>query len=67
MKLKLNSYNTLLTIRRGLGIATILFSIFLILSSIYFIGLFGIKAICYFLYAGTEIIDKFFRILINLF
>ena len=67
MKLKLNSYNTLLTIRRGLGIATILFSIFLILSSIYFIGLFCIKAICYFLYAGTEIIDKFFRILINLF
>ena len=60
MKLKLNSYNAFLTLRRTVGIVGLILLI-------YFLGIFGIKAICYLMYAGTEIIDRGFRLLVNLF
>lgn len=60
MRLKLNSYNVFLTFRRAVGIIGLILLI-------YFLGILGIKTICYLMYAGTEIIDGFFKILINLF
>lgn len=67
MKLKLNGYNTQLTIRRisGIMIVLILGFIFLMLGSIAFESL--IKTICCLLYGLTRILDRFFNLFISLF
>ena len=60
MKLKLNTYNAQLTIRRVFGIA--------MLGAIsYWSAMFVIKLIFWSLYAGVVFIDKFFSFLIKLF
>lgn len=56
--IKVNRYNLSLLLRRALGIA-ILFII-----GVWAFG-FAIKLICYLLYAGTNLIDKFFGLLVS--
>ena len=56
--IKVNKYNLSLMLRRGLGI-TIIFII-----GTWTFG-FAIKLICYLLYAGTNVIDKFFGLLVR--
>lgn len=56
--IKVSKYNVLLTIRRVIGL--------LILAKIlYFISLFSIKFVFWFLYAGVEVIDSFFKFLVG--
>lgn len=57
-RIRLNKYNIKLTIRRLIGIA-----ILFILS--YWAFSFAVKLIFYILYAGTGLIDKFFRFLVS--
>lgn len=57
-RIRLNKYNIKLTIRRLIGI-TILF----ILG--YWAFSFAVKLIFYILYAGTGLIDKFFKFLVS--
>ena len=57
-RIRLNKYNIKLTIRRLLGIA-ILFIL------CYWAFAFSVKLICYLLYAGTKIIDEFFKLLVR--
>lgn len=59
MRIKLNSYNLLLTIRRLVGI-----SLILILG--YWLGNFVIKFICYGMYLGVELMDSVFRALMGI-
>lgn len=56
--LKFSKYNILLTIRRLLGVL-------IILMGGYLAALFCIKFIFYILYAGTEMIDEFFKFLVR--
>lgn len=60
MRIKINPYNLGLTFRRALGLM-------MIFLSIYIIGSFFIKFIFFVLYAGTLVIDSFFKILVSLF
>lgn len=60
MKIKINPYNLGLTFRRALGLM-------IIFLSIYIVGSFLIKSIFFILYAGTLVIDGFFKILVSLF
>ena len=56
--IKVNKFNLFLLIRRFIGI--------LILAKVlYFISLFAIKFILWFLYAGVEVIDSFFKFLVG--
>lgn len=57
-RIRLNKYNIKLTIRRLIGIA-----ILFILS--YWAFSFAVKLIFYILYAGTKIIDGFFKFLVR--
>lgn len=56
--LKISKFNVLLTIRRLIGILVVL-------MGGYLAALFCIKFIFYILYAGTEIIDGFFKFLVR--
>ena len=56
--IKFNRFNLTLMARRAIGIA-------LAFMTIYLVGLFFIKFIFYILYAGTEIIDGFFKFLVR--
>ena len=56
--LKFSKYNILLTIRRLLGVL-------IILMGGYLAALFCIKFIFYILYAGTTLIDSFFKFLVR--
>lgn len=67
MKIKLNSYNAQLTIRRVVGIMAALFIGLMILMFISMVFSTAIKAGCCFLYGITKILDKFFNFLINIF
>lgn len=57
-RIRLNKYNIKLTIRRLIGIA-----ILFILS--YWAFSFAVKLIFYILYAGTGLIDRFFKFLVS--
>lgn len=57
---KINKFNLFLLIRRFIGI--LIFA-----KVLYFISLFSIKFIFWFLYAGVEVIDSFFRFLSGIF
>lgn len=59
MKIKINSYNIILTIRRLIGI-----SLILILG--YWLVNFFIKFICYGMYLGVELMDNIFRVLMGI-
>lgn len=59
MRIKLNARNISLTLRRILGI-----SLVLILG--YWAVNFGIKSICYLMYAGVEVMDSLFRFLMGI-
>ncbi|MDU3456667.1 MAG: hypothetical protein E7F47_02030 [Peptoniphilus harei] len=67
MKLKLNSYNVQLTIRRVVGIMAALFIGLMILMFISMVFSTAIKAGCCFLYGITKVLDKFFNFFIGLF
>lgn len=56
--IKVNRYNILLTIRRLFGVA-------LVSMTLYLFGLFFLKFIFWFLYAGTMAIDSLFRFLVS--
>lgn len=56
--IKVNKYNLSLMLRRALGIA-----ILFIFATWAFS--FAVKLICYLLYAGTNVIDKFFGLLVR--
>lgn len=56
--IKINKFNIFLTVRRLLGIL-------IVLMGGYLTALFCIKFIFYILYAGTEIIDGFFKFLVR--
>lgn len=56
--IKFNRFNLTLMARRAIGIA-------LTFMMIYLLGLFFIKSIFYVLYAGTTLIDGFFRFLVR--
>lgn len=56
--IKFNRFNLTLMARRALGIA-------LAFMTLYLLGLFFIKFIFYILYAGTTLIDGFFRFLVR--
>ncbi|MCI5642705.1 MAG: hypothetical protein MR285_01200 [Peptoniphilus sp.] len=56
--IKISKFNVFLTIRRLLGIL-------IVLMTGYLAALFCIKFIFYILYAGTEIIDGFFKFLMR--
>lgn len=56
--IKVNKYNVFLTLRR-------LFGITLTSMTLYLIGLFFLKFVFWFLYAGTTLIDGFFRFLVR--
>lgn len=56
--IKVNKFNLFLLIRRFIGI--------LILAKVlYFISLISIKFVFWFLYAGVEVIDSFFKFLVR--
>lgn len=67
MRLKLNSYNVQLTIRRVVGIMAALFIGLMILMLISMVFSTAIKAGCCFLYGITKILDKFFNFLVSIF
>lgn len=56
--IKVNKYNLSLMLRRGLGI------VILFIIGTWAFG-FAIKLICYLLYEGTNVIDKFFGLLVR--
>jgi hypothetical protein len=56
--IKISKYNVLLAIRRFIGIL-------ILAKALYFIGLFSIKFVFWFLYAGVEVIDSFFKFLVR--
>lgn len=56
--IKFNRFNLTLMARRAIGIA-------LTFMMIYLLGLFFIKSIFYVLYAGTTLIDGFFKFLVR--
>lgn len=56
--IKVNKYNVFLTLRRIFGIT-------LTSMALYLIGLFFLKFVFWFLYAGTTLIDSFFRFLVR--
>ena len=56
--IKINKFNIFLTARRLIGIL-------IVLMSGYLAALFCIKFIFYILYAGTTLIDGFFRFLVR--
>ena len=55
---KINKFNLLLLIRRFIGIL-------LLAKALYFISLISIKFVFWFLYAGVEVIDSFFKFLVR--
>lgn len=55
---KINKFNLLLLIRRVIGIL-------ILAKALYFISLFSFKFIFWFLYAGVEVIDSFFKLLVS--
>lgn len=56
--IKVNRFNLFLLIRRFIGIL-------ILAKALYFISLFSIKFIFWFLYAGVEVIDSFFKYLVG--
>lgn len=56
--IKINKFNIFLTARRLLGIL-------IVLMGGYLAALFCIKSIFYILYAGTTLIDGFFKLLVR--
>ena len=56
--IKVNKYNIFLTLRR-------LFGVVLGAMTLYLLGLFFLKFIFWFLYAGVEVIDSLFKFLVS--